>query len=80
MVFRVLHFTLPRVITLSLSGRPFTVRLRTRWTVSSPERQCIHTYCTALYGGDGHGHGGAVASPPSLRVTVTVASVVKRLA
>jgi hypothetical protein len=37
-------------------------------------------YCTALYGGDGHGHGGAVASPPSLRVTVTVASVVKRLA
>ncbi|KAJ7908094.1 hypothetical protein B0H13DRAFT_2331762 [Mycena leptocephala] len=34
-------------------------------------------HCTTLYGGDGHGHGGAVASPPSLRVTVTVASVVK---
>ncbi|KAJ6585887.1 hypothetical protein B0H19DRAFT_1060069 [Mycena capillaripes] len=28
-------------------------------------------------GGDGHGHGGAVASPPSRRVTVTMASVAK---
>jgi hypothetical protein len=55
----------------SLHFSPATILYSGKYQITSLRNytyQVSSRYCTALYGGDGHGHGGAGASPPSLRV------------